>query len=317
MSRSTVLNPHATAAFAQTLKPDDRILILGASGWFGRTALAALAALGQHSENLLMVGSLAREINVSGRTYHLQEWDPSAVDRFQPTVVFDFAFLTRDWLKTLGEAEYIRRNKELTSRLFEVLAIGSLRRLLTVSSGASLKPQMDGESRGLDPYGQQKKETELRLREVAAMGAVDVIIARAWSVSGGFVQKPSNYAFSDFIMSSINRGVIEVRADHLVLRRYCSVEDLIAVALLDSSGRPFYELDSGGSLIELVDLAKIISEAAGGVRVEVRYENRLAKPGDSYHSSGAAWDSALQRTRYQALTLRQQIRNVANALARP
>lgn len=308
------MNPHATAAFAQTLNPDDRILILGASGWFGRTALAAF---GQHFENLLMVGSFAREINVSGRVYHLQEWDPSAVDRFQPTVVFDFAFLTRDWLKTLGEAEYIRRNTELTARLFEVSAIGSLRRLLTVSSGASLRPQMDGESRGLDPYGQQKKETELRLKEVAAMGAVDVVIARAWSVSGGFVQKPASYAFSDFIMSSINRGVIEVRADHPVFRRYISVEDLLAVALLDSSGTSFYELDSGGSLLELVDLANTISEAAGGVRVEVWHENRLAKPADSYHSSGEAWDSALQRTGYQALTLHQQIRNVANELARP
>jgi nucleoside-diphosphate-sugar epimerase len=312
MSRSIPINPQATVAFAQVLSPSDRLLILGASGWFGRTALAAVGGV---TGNLLLVGSFAREIEVSGRVYNVQGWDIRAVEAFEPTVVFDFAFLTRDLLETLGEVEYLRRNRSLSARLFEVASIPSVRRLLSVSSGASLKPQMDGKPLAKDPYGQQKRATELGLREIAAKGVVEVTVARAWSVSGGFVQKPFNYALSDFVISGLKHGVIAIRADHLVWRRYCTVEDLLAVALLDSLGQSFYELDSGGTLIELAGLANVVSEEAGGLRVEVQHSNRSNKPADTYYSSGEAWNAALKRTGYKALTLREQIRNVAEGLA--
>jgi len=50
----------------------------------------------------------------------------------------DFAFLTKDKISPLGLEEFSRRNAMLSERLFSIASFSSVRKIVTVSSGAAI-----------------------------------------------------------------------------------------------------------------------------------------------------------------------------------
>jgi nucleoside-diphosphate-sugar epimerase len=116
---------------------DDRILITGASGWLGRTALDLLAPMGLPT---LALASRARVIRVADREIECRVWDDREVAAFAPTVVLDCAFLTRGRVADMLLDEYIATNRTLTARLVYATQLPGVRLALTVSSGAAVHP---------------------------------------------------------------------------------------------------------------------------------------------------------------------------------
>jgi len=285
--------------------------VLGGSGWFGRTALNMI---GVQDADVLVVGSYARNIEVNGKAFYVRPWDATDIKRFQPDLVLDFAFLTRDLIRTLGEQEFARQNLVLSERLLSLNELGSVRTLFSVSSGAATLQAFESGANSTDLYGEQKLANEGALREIALSGATNVIIARAWSVTGGHVLKPRNYAFSDFILSGLEDGQIVIRAPHPVTRRYCAVEDFLAVALASGLDKQITDLDSGGPLVELEELARVIAEKLGNPSVKVSFPDRSEVLPDNYHSSGTDWESAASNLGFEPLSLSGQVVNVRDSL---
>ncbi|MBW0014614.1 MAG: NAD(P)-dependent oxidoreductase, partial [Mycobacterium sp.] len=93
---------------------NDRVLVTGASGWLGRTALDLLAPLGLPT---LALASRARFIRVGDCQIECRVWDDREVAAFAPTVVLDCAFLTRDRIADMSLGEYVAANRTLTERL--------------------------------------------------------------------------------------------------------------------------------------------------------------------------------------------------------
>lgn len=302
------INPQAVRLIRSALRNEERILILGASGWFGRTALALLE---DERYQILGIASADKEIFVNGVRHRLREWDFDMVKAFRPTVLLDFAFLTKDAISKLGLGAYVKLNNLLSRRSFSVLKMSSVTRVLSVSSGAAVE---DLEAGSVDPYGNKKREIEQELQEFALRRAIQVTVARAWSVSGGFVTKPRNYAFSDFVLGGLTSGTIQVFSNGPVYRRYCSVEDLLALSLGHSSPDSYYELDSGGDLVELGELAETTCAHISGSRIEFAHNKRDRESESRYHSTGSQWQATADRLGYQYLDLKQQVKNVVLAL---
>ena len=285
-------------------RDEERVLVLGAGGWFGCTMLDAFKEW--DPSTVTAVGTRPRSIRVGRRDWPLVAWDFDAIERWQPTIVLNFAFLTKDLLQSVGLREFVRVNRMLSQRFLWAAALRSVRLALTVSSGAATQIS-EGEDLRSNPYGFLKREEELlALRLVETSRAV--VVVRAFSVSGPWVQRPESYAFSDLILQAA-AGRVLVTAQHPTYRRYVSVADLLHVGLSLGTSKWSGVVEGGGELIEIGDLAQrivqIVNPSAQLARVPITgTEPRV------YASDGLSWLQACDMTGHVPIDLNEQIDDV-------
>lgn len=277
------------------LSSNERILLIGARGWFGQTAQEMIKDCGH---KLLISSSKGEGLDV---------WSEELVERFKPTVVLNFAFLTRDKLGIYGRDKYIEINSNLIKRMQYAGNLPSVKHLITVSSGASLSVDARNGVNSKEIYGALK-----RIEEKAAMSCKNkdrsVTILRTFSVSGPFFGNGDQYAFSSFVKQAIERKEIEVVSHSLVLRRYVSVGDLLAVGLQRLVNGWTGIIESGGQLVELGDLARSIANYLG---VPLRERKLDSNPSVSdYYSKDDSWEESLKETAFKPLTLLEQVQAV-------
>lgn len=268
----------------RSIDPTDRVLITGASGWLGRTALDLLEPL---AIPVLPLASRARTIRVAGRDVDVAEWDEAVVASFAPTVVLDCAFLTRDRISDVPLGDYVAANRTLTRRMLTAAQLGDVRLVLTVSSGAAVHPADALDSSLEDnPYGYLKREAEYLLTEAVAGRHAVPVVARAWSISGAHVQRPENYALGSMIRAAYS-GAVHIAARRLVFRRYALADELLAIALAEGR-RGAATVESGGELVEMSELARRVVAMVNPRATITREEVDPANP-DEYHSDGRDW----------------------------
>ena len=274
------------------LQPTDRIAVLGARGWFGKTFLSLLPT----DIPTLLTASRADGLH--------SEWSWERVQEFAPTVVANFAFLTRERIAIEGVEEFTTTNTTLIEQFKRTASLSSVRAALTVSSGAALtEPE--------EPYGALKLLEESVAADLASPSRSTVVL-RAYSVSGPFVRRPHDYAFSDFILQA-RQGRVSVAAAHLVLRRYVSAADALAVAGTSALDGWSGTIDTGGDLVEMGELAqRVISIVDPTATVErpLVDDSRV----ETYASDGVSWAQACERLGHVPMDLDEQIRVTARGL---
>lgn len=299
----------ARALVRESLHADDRVLVTGAGGWFGSTVAALLNGSGVATH---YVTQRPRVVEAGDSSVTAHAWDAAAIADFAPTVVIDNAFVLREYAAEVGIQRYVYKNTHLTQLLLATTQLASVRRVISVSSGAAVHPT-DGTLADVaaHPYEYLKRQAELALTAAVDPDRVNVVIARPWSLSGSLIQRPRRYAFADLILQA-RAGAVEVRADHEVWRRYAGVDDFFAVCLA-ASLRGSATIDSGGELLELGPLAHRIAQVLGVSPSIVRAETSGAV--DDYYSDEVSWRQACAAADYEPADLDEQIRTVDAYLA--
>lgn len=315
MSKMIPINQQAAALFNKYVAAFDRVLILGAGGWFGKTTVAMLDPELLTQKDFSFIGQNARLENVNSQSIAIECWSDEILARRQPDLVIDFAFLTKNFAKVWGVDRYNQMNKEISERLIRIAKFDSVRCVVSASSGAAIQPKVD-ESLGStdDSYGDQKKVNETELQKISEWRGIAVSIARAWSVTGGFVRRPEMYAFSDFIQSVQSKNAIAINSSHPVFRRYCAVEDLLALSTAEVLGNNFTVVESGGPLLELRELASLVASQVGNQATMVHAPDQDSSAGDHYYSDGQSWSQTITKHSFQPLDLSEQIQNVTQAI---
>lgn len=247
------ISDSARSLLAPALRPDDRVLVLGAGGWFGSTVLGLLDGL-VPSANVLAVAREPRRHRVRDVDWTLEAWNEGLVEQFSPTIVVNLAFVTRGYVATMALHDYERANAELTRRFLLAAHLPAVRHALTVSSGAAItEPE--------HPYGRMKLEEEQQALAAVARDRT-MVVARAYSVSGALVRHPGEFAFSSFVEQAA-AGHIAINAERPTFRRYCDVSELLAVCLRRGLDGWSGVIESGGGLVEMGELAQLIADATG------------------------------------------------------
>ena len=303
------LNPEAVKLWASQLRDDDRILITGASGWFGKTALELCKSV--QIPTFATYRKLPDQIS-KGPIYS-GVWDEHQITQFAPTIVIDCAFITRELLKSMSLSDYISENSRLINNLIWATQLNSVSKTLTFSSGAAVFPRDASLSPvELDPYGYLKRQAEKRLKQTTDALGTNSVVARAWSVSGTFCTKFDVFAFTNIIKQALT-GKIEIQASKKVFRRYVSIEDLLAVSFGKMSFSQFDVIDSGGELKEIYELAlevrNIIDPNIQVVRKPISDLND-----DLYYSTNETWEIACKQLGFTPLSLQNQIKQVLNKM---
>ena len=223
---------------------------------------------------------------------------------FRPTVVVNFAFLTRERVHSEGEGVFRRINSELTERFLRLTDSPAVRLAITVSSGASVaEPE--------HPYGELKAAEEAAALEFLSPSRA-VVVLRAYSVSGAYVRRPRGYAFSDLILQA-RSGSVRVEADRPVYRRYVSIQDALGVSLSCGAAGGSGVVETGGELVEVVELAdriiRVVNPAAEITRAE-----QISNEPSSYCSDNRSWKEWVARSGAHPLDLDGQIAAVAHGL---
>jgi nucleoside-diphosphate-sugar epimerase len=271
------------------LSPDDRLLVLGGGGWFGQTMLHLIGS------------SLPVYSTASSARPGLVTWDLAHIRDFAPTVVANFAFLTRERIAVDGVEEFTRINRLLTDQFLQTLEMPHVHTAMTVSSGAAVtEPDK--------PYGRLKlAEEEAAL--ACASTSLAVVVARAYAVSGPFVRRPRHYAFSDMILQAAE-GQIVIKAERPTFRRYASVSDLLNVCLRSARLGITGVIESGGELVEMADLAaRVVSRV--NPRATVERGDMVSTEPSVYASDDSMWSSACAGLNFTPMDLDAQIDAVA------
>jgi nucleoside-diphosphate-sugar epimerase len=302
------IRAEALELFLGNLRSDDRVLVSGAGGWLGRTAIAMARESGL---DLLATGSQDQQIEISGTSQHVQPQSLESISVFEPTVVIDTAFVTRERLAVLGHSAYVETNQKIINQSLDIAALPSVRKYIGFSSGATV--HLAGQasfSIQENPYAAQKRVYESKIEEIAGSLQCDVSVARVWAVTGSYCTKPDTFAFTNLIAQA-KLGRVKIMANHLVYRRYCAVEDVLAIAMLPKQPGDISIFDTGGDLIELGELAKIVVERVNP-NAEIKRQVDTGLPPDNYHSDGNEWNDLVQFAGIGFDSLSNQIARVAD-----
>jgi nucleoside-diphosphate-sugar epimerase len=301
------VNQRAIQLAGRAVTSSDRVLITGASGWFGQTASVILDIL---EIPTLLIGSSSREIDIAGVQKIIHVWNLKTIEDFAPTVVIDCAYLTREMVEVTGLDTYVEVNRKLVQQILELKGLKSLRLVVSFSSGAAEinRTRNNEQSIEIDPYGFLKVEQEELLQAVFNSNETDLVIARVWNVSGSLVTKINGFAFSDLISQSLN-GRIEVSSNFEVWRSYCMIEEVLAVSLNGSQGSENV-FDTGGRLIEINELAKLIQEIVNP-KADLVLPSVKTGVTSSYFSDGKSWNKWCRSLNFKPIQLEEQIEQVA------
>lgn len=299
-----------------------RIVVVGARGWIGKVLLSLLnEALdpADFADRVVCFGSTEGEIALEdGLCVKQQPLSALAALPYRSTLLFHLAFLTKDKVAGMAEADYVAANRNLSQTVVDALDPIGVDRLFLASSGAAAFADDEAAAMDLRLYGRLKRDDEALFSDWAkALPATRrAAIGRIYNVSGPYINKHDAYALASFILDALAGRPIEVRAPMRVIRGYVPVRELISfvlVSLLKPDGEIALHFETGGEALELGEVASRVAARFG---VEVR-RRPVTEPRDNrYVGDAQAWERRLAGVGMAPAPLIEQIAETAAFLAR-
>jgi nucleoside-diphosphate-sugar epimerase len=308
--------PHLTGPAAETLRSTGRrIVVTGAGGWIGKATLELLwNELGPEvfGQRVVAFGSATRTIDLgNGRTVEQRALGDVGLLPTEPSLVLHLAFLTKDRVAGMDEADYRRSNRALSQSVLEALDVIDARAVFVASSGAAAVADDLSASPAMRLYGSLKKADEEAFARWAQERGRRAVIARIFALSGPHINKHENYALASFVKDALAGRAIAIRSGFPVFRSYVAIRELMSLvfALMLDGDSGMVRFDTGGERLEMQRIAEIVSETLGPVaigRPALRTD-----PVDEYVGSDAAYRQLLAKYGIEHLPFRQQVAETA------
>jgi len=282
-----------------------RVLVTGANGWVGRSAIQVLL---DKYPNFEVVGTSRTPgfLNVGNQNkIKLVTLQDSVIkDRLFDGLIHT-AFPTQNLVEKLGQNEYTRQAMLVNSWLQKFGELNDLNFIFGISSGVVSLKENGMLHENEDPYADEKQKEEHLIKSIGAKG---YSIGRLWAGSGRFIKNYRIYALGQFIESAINGNDIVIKSQKETFRRYCDVEQFceIGIALsLDGFNKQF---NSGGTLISIQDLAHKIGSRFSGVAIRSLNQGheKFNQPND-YFPIAEDFDRFAERYRIKLFPMEEQI----------
>lgn len=299
---------------------DYRIIVTGASGWLGRYILDYLYKNYIHNScSIVCFGSKKSVIKLSdGFTVSQIPINQMASLDKQPTILFHFAFLTKDKTRIISEAEYLVENQKIDNYVSSCIEKIGVETVVLSSSGAVYSYLHSNEKPKFiinDPYAYLKMKQEELYTGWSNETSKKLIVPRIFNLSGAYINKVNHYAISSMIIDALNGSEINIRSDKLVFRSYSAVENLIELVFCqifdrDLTGVTCYDV-CGTEIVELDDLAKRVFEVLGIVGGTIKRGRIALGARDYYVGNEKKYSNYLKHYEIEQSSLSQQIQNTA------
>ncbi len=289
-----------------------KVLITGATGWLGRETVARVleGKLDGISKNdLLLASSNGRDLELDS----LGVFPTDALAGISDTKSKDgidglvhLAFITKDKTAEYSFSDYVAKNIELISTACKIIEREKPKWVVVVSSGAIIdRSTMGIENNALqNPYGFCKRIEEALIAESACKVGANIVIGRLWGGTGLYMPIKRAYAISDFIESAKEKNAISINSGGEVIRRYCDAGDFMEVLVRAALKGDTTTIDSGGSIIEVGELANLISARMGEIPIT---RSKTPTPLDDYYPRGSEFEDLAKSVGVQLHGIDEQV----------
>lgn len=287
-----------------------QIVVYGANGWLGRSTVEAILKTTPKIpvEKILLIGSKHGRIQIEGK--YLEILDPILGEACinKRAIFINCAFLRREFIKKLGEQDFIEQNLNIMALPTRVIRNEGLFSFVNLSSGAAASVEMNSQDSLIDAYSVLKRRSEIEYEQESRKTGSHFINCRVYSISGYYLNEFENLALSDFISHAKEGKDIHVNSP-LSKRTYIDGVNLMAVVIRLAIRGESLKFDSGGILVSMLDLAQIVSKVVGhGEEVSAGVDSE-----SSYFGDYKSFNLLASRLDQRILGVEEQIANTIKA----
>jgi nucleoside-diphosphate-sugar epimerase len=295
------------------------LLLTGAGGWFGTTALHVFEQIhGPEAlrQRVVPFASHCRSIEFGSPHGPVEARDlRGLLDVPNPSGLLHLAFLTRDRAAEVGQAAYVAANRAITAHVAALLRANPILPVITTSSGAAAA--LDGAEPDLEgnPYATLKQAEEALVRQEA--GTRMAVVFRVYAASGRFIRDAERFALGDFLLQAMAKKRLIIQSPCPVERSYVYVSTMMELAwsmLIAPDPPGFQIMDACTDQLSLLELATLISRREGLPIPRDRINPGLTT--SRYCGDGKAFRAKLKERDITPLTLDEQIRDTREGLAK-
>jgi nucleoside-diphosphate-sugar epimerase len=289
-----------------------KVLVTGATGWLGRETVARVIE-GKFEDitqsDLLLASSNGRDLELDSLgvfpTVALETLSHRESTNSIEGLVH-LAFITKDKTTEYSFSEYVAKNIELIAAACEIIERDKPKWVVVVSSGAIIdRATLEIENNVVrNPYGFCKRIEEALIAESARKVGANIVVGRLWGGTGLYMPVKRAYAISDFIEFAKESGAIRINSGGEVIRRYCDAGDFMEVLVRSAIQGDTTTLDSGGSIIEVGELAKLISSRLGGISIS---RSEVPTAVDDYYPRGYEFEELAKSVGVQLHGIDEQV----------
>ena len=308
--------------------PDNCIIVVtGATGWVGRTAVHELQrslSPEKFLDRVRLFASRSGSILSTGYTdlapfsipvFPLKDLPDLAASE-SLSAVLHTAFLTRDRVEQVGLDDYVATNRWITAQVASALTASPHARAVVISSGAAaVHDQELGPDLASDPYGVLKWEEEQLLLSLLPTS----LVLRLYALSGRFIREPGRFALGDFLLKALRKQPIRLASPNPVLRSYANASDITTFAWrwlfnnnVDHSSNI---LAATSCTTNLFDLASLITRLYDLPPVQSTID-QAAVP-NSYIAESEPFLTVMKKQNLLPMTMEQQVIDTAKGLTNP
>jgi nucleoside-diphosphate-sugar epimerase len=247
----------------------DQIVIYGAKGWVGRSAVELLFNGNPNliENQILLIGTKTQ----SAREAHLPFNVYSTSDAYgllgKKIIFLNAAFLRREKLNEMNVLQYEKANQSIAQFGLDLINSRRVKTFVNLSSGVANQGKREDIEDVTDPYAKAKIILESLYAAVCNSANSHLINCRIYSMSGKYINEFNNLALTSFLAQGMKeQHVIKVNSPS-TLRSYVDSIDLVNVLFRLALQGSNLNLDSGGELISLGDLAEIVCSVEQNARV--------------------------------------------------
>ena len=289
-----------------------KVLVTGATGWLGRETVARVIEGKFESiakTDLLLASSNGRDLELDSLgvypTVALENLSHRESTNSIEGLVH-LAFITKDKTTQYSFSEYVAKNIELISAACEIIERDKPKWVVVVSSGAIIdRATLEIENNVVrNPYGFCKRIEEALIAESARKVGANIVIGRLWGGTGLYMPVKRAYAISDFIESAKESGAIRINSGGDVIRRYCDAGDFMEVLVRSAIQGDTTTLDSGGSIIEVGELAKLIPARLAEISIS---RSEVPTAVDDYYPRGSEFEELAKSVGVQLHGIDEQV----------
>jgi len=295
------------------MHPSSSITVTGATGWLGKELINILANLNIENLELDLISSTEREIEVNKKRFNTNIFTKTRL--IETDIYFDFAFLTREKILTLGKDRYVEMNKSIINNSIDLIKRKHPKTVILASSGAVYGQGFNNFKEDNNLYSELKLMQEEKIGAACSDIGVNLIISRIFNLSGNGINKINTFVIAELISRAFQNQKVQIKSNYLVYRRYCDISQLLNLLLKLHEINFTGIIDSGGIKIELRDLARtIIKQLRSNSEIDFSDIGKDSSP-DEYFSKSNLYDELLVKClNEKPLLISEQIANTKNSL---
>jgi nucleoside-diphosphate-sugar epimerase len=238
-----------------------QIVIYGANGWLGRSAIAVSRSFLENSPEvpILLIGSKESTVAIDGNEFEILTQNQAYPLIKYGCMFLNAAFLRREKLQNIDTSKYIEKNLEISNFALQQIKSQKVKYFINLSSGAAQPYDVESLSISRDPYGSLKFMWEREFEQECRVRDTNFLNCRIYSILGRFINEFDNLAISSFIKQAKSQDSLFVKAPNCK-RTYVDAEQLVTLLFQLVLRERNRRIDSGGTLTSLGDLASAVLE---------------------------------------------------------